>query len=288
MLVAVLLALGASVSWAAANVAIQNSGRAVGPFRALLWAQVTSGSVLAIAAIVTDHPSAPFSFSVATWMLVAGLAALLAYVSLFFAFERGRLSITVPVMSSWSAIAAFVGIAMFGERPSSRQLIGAGLVFLGVVLVAIAEARASRSTLEGNRAKMALIASIGAALGFGLLVPAIDRLTPAFGALGAVPVAYGCEIALGLPLAFALSVDLTPPPVRRAGSVLLAGAAETIGFALLSLATLRAPVAIVSPLASLSASFTVLYAWIVLRERPAPLVAIGAALACLGVVALSR
>ena len=49
----------------------------------------------------------------------------------------------------------------------------------------------------------------------------------------------------------------------------------------------RAPVAIVSPFASLAAAFTVLYAWAILRERPRARVLIGAALVSAGVVVLA-
>jgi uncharacterized membrane protein len=46
-------------------------------------------------------------------------------------------------------------------------------------------------------------------------------------------------------------------------------------------------VAIVSPFASLAAAFTVLYAWMILRERPARGVLLGAALVSIGVVVLA-
>ena len=49
----------------------------------------------------------------------------------------------------------------------------------------------------------------------------------------------------------------------------------------------RAPLAIVSPLASLASTLTVLYAWAILRERPAAGVLIGAALVSVGVVVLA-
>ena len=49
----------------------------------------------------------------------------------------------------------------------------------------------------------------------------------------------------------------------------------------------RAPLAIVSPLASLAAAFTVLYAWAILGERPARGVLIGGALVSAGVVVLA-
>ena len=48
-----------------------------------------------------------------------------------------------------------------------------------------------------------------------------------------------------------------------------------------------APLALVSPLSSLASAFTVLYAWAVLRERPAKPVLLGAGLVCAGVITLA-
>jgi uncharacterized membrane protein len=44
---------------------------------------------------------------------------------------------------------------------------------------------------------------------------------------------------------------------------------------------------VVAPLAGLSSAFTVLFAWLVLRERPPNAVLIGALVACAGVVVLA-
>jgi drug/metabolite transporter (DMT)-like permease len=62
---------------------------------------------------------------------------------------------------------------------------------------------------------------------------------------------------------------------------------ETAGFACIVLAGRYAPLALVSPLSSLASAFTVLYAWAILRERPARPVLIGAALVCAGVITLA-
>jgi drug/metabolite transporter (DMT)-like permease len=78
-----------------------------------------------------------------------------------------------------------------------------------------------------------------------------------------------------------------PPSWRAWPRVLAAGAVETIGFVWISLGIARAPVAVVSPFAGLSSAFTVLYAWLVVGERPVRPVLVGAALVCVGVVLLS-
>ena len=132
-----------------------------------------------------------------------------------------------------------------------------------------------------------LLASIGAAFGFGVMIPAMERLTPLFGSVGAIGVAYGADLAIGLPLAAVARLSLAPPPWRVWPAVALASLFETAGFACITEGMTRAPLAVVSPLASLASALTVLYAWMILRERPSRGALIGAGLVCVGVVVLA-
>jgi drug/metabolite transporter (DMT)-like permease len=132
-----------------------------------------------------------------------------------------------------------------------------------------------------------VIASVGTAIGFGVLIPAMQVLAPATGRLGVVCVVYAADIVLGLPLALFFRVSLRPPPLDAWGVVALAGIFETAGFVCIALGALYAPLAIVSPLSSLAAAMTFLFAWLVLRERPARPAAVGAALAAIGVLILA-
>src|SRR5882672_2536905 len=256
MFVGVVLGLSASASWAIANVAVQRSARQVGAFRAILWAQLVGVAVVALALPLDTRTASPTPLD-ALWVLAAGAAGLLAYVCLFYAFEHGRLTIAVPVMSSWAVIAAGLSLAIFREPVRPLQLGGAGCVVAGAVVVS----RFARSTTSGGpgapRAAPAprwLLASFGAALGFGLLIPAIGLLTPVTGRLGVIPVAYLADIALGLPLAWRFRVSLAPPHGRAWVAVALAGVFETAGFACIVLAGRYAPLALVSPLSSLASA----------------------------------
>ena len=288
MLLGIVLGLCASASWALANVAVQRSARHVGAFRAILWAQIIGGAVVALALPLDVRTAAPAPID-ALWVLAVGAAGLLAYVCLFYAFEHGRLTIAVPVMSSWAVIAAGLSLAIFREPVRPLQLIGAAGVVAGAVVVSrFARATTSGSSgAPGGAAPRWLLASFGAAVGFGLLIPAIGLLTPVAGRLGVIPVTYAADIALGLPLAWRFRVSLAPPRGRAWLAVALAGVFETAGFACIVLAGRYAPLALVSPLSSLASAFTVLYAWAVLRERPARPVLIGAALVCAGVITLA-
>jgi drug/metabolite transporter (DMT)-like permease len=302
MLAAVALGLGASACWAVANVAVQRSARRVGTFRALLWAQVVGAVLVAMFVPLLDRREAPLTLAVLPWVVAAGAAALVAYVCLFYAFEHGRLTLAVPVMSGWSVIAAGVSLVMFAAPVRPLHLVGAACVVTGALVVSryaqrhatapappmpAAPTSVSASMAGGARTPRWLLASAGAAVGFGLLIPAIGRLAPTLGALGAIAVVYAMDVVLGLPLAWRYRIGLAPPPRAAWLPVVLAGLFETAGFACIALGGRHASLALVSPLASLASAFTVLYAWIVLGERPAGPVLLGAALACGGVVALA-
>jgi drug/metabolite transporter (DMT)-like permease len=213
---------------------------------------------------------------------------------MFWSYERGRLAVVVPVMSSWSVIAAAFSIVVLRQHLRGNQLAGAALVAAGVVIVSrfvqrtnVTGGATSAEVVEARRSRAALLTAAAAACGFGLLIPVIDRLAPAFGRLGTIPVVFAADLILGLPLALAARIDLRPPP--RTAWPAVAGAAlfETIGFVWISLGVSRAPVAIVSPLAGLASAFTVAFAWIILGERPAPPLFAGAVLVCAGVVVLA-
>ncbi len=289
MLFGVLMGLAASASWAAANVFVQRSSRAIGAFRALVWAQIVGGVALAPVALVLDQRLGAVDDGILAWSAVAGVSAVLAYACLFFSMERGRLSVVVPVMSSWSVVAAGLSIGFLGEAVRRTHLVGAGLVVAGVLIVSrFSQTGAAAPDRAGdNRERGALLAAVGAAVGFGVLIPAIDRLAPVAGRLGAIPLVFLLDLVLGVPLALFARIDLRPPPRAAWPAVAAAGLFETVGFVWIALGVARAPVAVVAPLAGLASAFTVLFAWLVLRERPSALVAAGAAIACAGVLTLA-
>jgi drug/metabolite transporter (DMT)-like permease len=281
----IVLGLAASACWAVANVAVQRSARQVGTFRALVWAQLI-GVVCVVPALPFDERSVPLALGHVPWLVAAGVSALIAYVCLFYAFEHGRLTIAVPVMSSWAVIASGLSLVLFHETVRTSQLAGAALVVAGAVIVSRV-AQAGNAGSGGAGAPRWLLASFGAAIGFGVLIPAIGVLAPVTGRLGIIIVVYVADIVLGFPLALRYGVSLAPPTGRAWLPVALAGFFETAGFAALAFAARFAPLALVSPLSSLASLFTVLFAWLVLHERPARPILLGAALVAAGVLVLS-
>jgi len=284
-----LLGLAASASWALANVVVQRAGRSAGAVPALFWALLCGVAISASGSAAFDPRGLPFSPAAAGWLAVAGVAGLTAYACLFYAFEHGRLTLAVPIMSSWAALASGLSLAMFDERLSAPQLGGGAAVVVGAMVVARFSqgAPGTEAAPAGARIPRWLLASFGAALGFGVLIPVIRKLSPVFGELRTISVVYAADILLGLPLGRLYRIPLGPPRGRQWWPVVLAGLFETAGFACITFGGRLAPLAVVSPLASLAAALTILYAWIVLGDRPARGVMVGAALVCAGVVALA-
>jgi len=286
MLVGIVLGLCASVCWASVNVAIQRATRRVGSFRALLWSQLVGVVFVALVAPAVDQRAASFRAADGAWLLVAGAASLVAYIALFNALERGRLTVVAAIMASWSVIAAGLSLVMFDDRVGSVQVAGAAAVVAGTLVVARAGA-ADTSGAPGDARPGWLLAALSTAVGFGVLIPMLGRLAPVVGGVGAVGLVYVVDILLGLPLAAVGRVSLAPPPRDVWPLVAMAGLFETAGFACITVAARHAPLALVSPLAGLAPAFTVAYAWLVLRERPPPAVLAGAGLACAGIVVLA-
>jgi drug/metabolite transporter (DMT)-like permease len=288
VLLGVLLGLATSASWALGNVFIQRSGRAVGGPRALTWALGLGGVASAGAAALFDRRSEAVTVSTWIWLVVAAVAGLLAYACIFYSFTRAKLSLAVPFVSSWSIVAGVLSLTVFHQTARSGQLVGAAVVIAGVVLVSIGAARGSAAA-PGDPAGgwRPLAAAFLSGVGFGVMVPAMAHTTPACGAFGTAAAVYLIGLALAVPIALALGVNLRPPPRAAWPAVVGAGLFETMGFVFLNAAGRFAPVALVAPVASLAAALTVLYAAVFLHERPGRLALSGAFLASLGVVVLA-
>jgi probable blue pigment (indigoidine) exporter len=289
VLAGVLLALLTSVSWALGNVFIQKSGRAVGAPRAMLWALSAGAALSGLISALRDVRPAPFEAAMWGWTAAGVVGCLFAYICLFYAFEKAPLSLAVSLVSSWSLIAGGLSMTVLGERPRPSALAGAAVVFTGVVLVSIGGARRATAAAptDTTAPPRALLAALGAAAGFGVMVPAVNRIVPAAGEFGATALVYALGVLLAAPIALLARIPLRPPPRAVWGLLLVTGCFETLGFVVLAFAHHFAENTVVTPVASLAAALTVLYAWVVLRERPHPLATAGAVLASIGVVILS-
>ena len=115
----------------------------------------SSGAVLAaLASAAVRRPHGPLAPAAgAAGSRVAGASSLLAYVCLFYAFEHGRLTIAVPIMSSWAVLVGGAVARCCSASGSARaQLAGGAVVVAGALVVSrYAQARGRAGGAGGRR-----------------------------------------------------------------------------------------------------------------------------------------
>ena len=314
MVLAILLALGASVCW--------GSGDFLGGLttrRASLWAVVIgSQSVgLAGAAIVVTLLGRPWPGLVGVWpVLLGGAAGAVAIATFYRALAIGTMSIVAPISATSALIPFAVGLAA-GERPSVTQLAGAAVAAVGVLLVASEPARRGETVgapaLPGGPAvePEAAVAGARRASAHQTGTPAERRRTQR----QAIGLSLVAAVCIGLALLgydaaaqhdpvwamlagrassatfFAIFlVAVRPRIVVTAAAVpgiVTVGLVDTGANGMFALATTQGYLSIVAVLGSAYPAVTVILAYAFLRERIAPhqLVGVGATLVGVSLIA---
>jgi len=252
---AIVLALGAGLSWGFEDFFGPLKGRTLGVLRVLLWAELAG--LLVIAAAVAVRWRGPHDATV----LLAIPAALSGTLGLF-AYYRGMavgaMSVVAPIAGVSAAVPVAVGLAT-GERPSPVQIAGIVLALAGVGL-------ASREKQEG---KTKVAAGVGlallAAIGFGgYFVP--------MHAAGAADFWWASLIFRATALLLVVAaVAITRPSVRVTlpdlAFVSAVGFGDLLGNVLFAASAGHGLLSVTSVLASLYPIVTVALARVVLRER---------------------
>jgi drug/metabolite transporter (DMT)-like permease len=273
---AVLLALGASVSWGFGDFIGPLKGRTLGTLRVLFLAQLAGLATMAVvvAARAEGPPGAAVLLAVP-----AALCGTLGLVALYRGMAAGAMSVVAPIAGVSAALPVVVGIAT-GDRPSALQIGGIVLALAGVGVTA-REPRAADAPRVAAGVGLALLA----ALGFGLyFVPmhAAGNADPAWAAfifrMTSVSL-VGTAVLVRRPSLRIDRVDLA--------FVAAAGVLDTTGNLLFAAASAYGLVSVTSVLASLYPVVTIVLAHRLLHERTAPAqkAGIGATLAGVALIA---
>ena len=277
---AVGMALVAAVFHGTWNVLVKVGGDPITTFR-------RATAMAAVAATVSIVPAWLVFGRPTLTPLAAGLCVLsslleTAYLWLLSsAYRRGALSAVYPIArGSAPLLSVVVGLVVLGERLSAFQLLGVALLLLGILSVAVSQAR-GRATLP------ALMTGVAIAT-----YSSVDRI----GVRLATPWLYAWLLftlmAIALPvsmwIASALKIhrppEAVPPPTWRQAGVI--GLFFWAGYFLVLWALSLAPLAVIAPVREVAIVAVAVWGVWRLRERERAAVKLSGAVATLAGIAL--
>jgi drug/metabolite transporter (DMT)-like permease len=303
---AIILGLTGAVSWGAADFAARFASRQVGAYRTLFFMQFFGFLALTVYLKSTGGFSHGIAPGWHPWAMAvaAGLLNMLASLALYHSFEHGTLSIVGPVSSSYPALTVALAL-LSGERIHAVRASGLAVTLLGVILAATSFKQAQDTNTEKNpqhanaasdaetkTSRAHLSKGVGwaicAALGFGVLFWFLGfYVVPAVGSAVSVWV-MRLTALVALSLAAAPTGRTLKLPRGKVWWLLLAvGILDTAAFVVNNAGLSTGQVSVVSVLASLYGAFTVLLAWIFLRERLERSQWLGIVLIFIGIVLVS-
>ncbi len=287
----VVLGVATAVSWGSADFLARFATRTVGSVRALLGMQLWGAifvTILLLFAHDWGHLFDGSGWQPWAWGILAGAINTFAMLSLYRAFEIGKLSLVGPISASYPALT--VVLATFsGERLTLYRVFGIVAALLGVMLVAAGEKPPPDSnSVQKSIGKAGLSWAIAAALSFALLFWLLGlRMIPQTGALATVWLIRVTGTALTLFVVLAQKIPLRIKNKRTSAQLYGMGYLDTAAFVLSNLGMRIEQVAVVSVLGSLYGAVTVALAAIFLEERIAPLQWTGIVAIFLGVTLMN-
>lgn len=277
-----LLALLSSCLWGVSDFLGGTASRRLPVPSVLGLTQLTALLLLTPIAVATGALDTPRSYLVPA--AIAGAVGITALGLFYRALSIGTMGVVAPIAALGVAVPVVVGLAR-GESPSGWQLLGIAVAVVGVVLAAGPE-------LSGGGGRPALLMSVGAAVGFGVVLLLVADASR--GASGAVVMtlltmrltSVSLLTLLLLVTARSRGWDLA---VGRADLPLLVtiGVADAAANGTYAIASRSSLVSVASVLASLYPVVTALLAFRVLSERLTKVQVVGVAASLVGVALLA-
>lgn len=271
-----------------------HAGRRAGPLRTTTGVHLSGAAIIGIYLLATMQPLGGVREMLLA--LVAGLVLTFAAICFYMGLSWGRVTVMSPITFAAAAVLTFMSGLLRGERPSGLALAGVAVIVVAVVLV-------SRPAREpgpppgdaGARRRVGLGAEVALSVcaGGGFVVFQILLLEIGVDD-GPAPLLIVRAVGGVLGLA-ALAVvrrrvrDGRSRPIQQRALVpiVAAGTLLILGHSLLIEALNRGFLSIVGPITSLTPAFTVLGAWLFLREPVSRPQAVGMVITIAGLALLA-
>lgn len=275
-MLAIVLALGASLSWGSSNILAGSQTRRTSLWTVLLFSQIASLAPMALVALARGQALPEAAMLPA---LGAGLFTIVALAGLYRALALGVMGLVAPIFSLSTVVPVLVGLTS-GERPSALQLAGIVIAVSGVLL-ASREKSAGRRHQSTSRSSIALAALSAVAYGFVMVLYAAGADSDPY---WTVTLSRATTVSV-LALAFVVMRPTLKLTRAAAAPILAIGVLEVGGTALFAMASTLGYLSIVSVLSSLDSVVVIILASGFLRERFSPTQLVGV-VAALGGVAM--
>jgi len=267
----ILLGLVTALTWGGADFVARFSTHRIGTLRTMFYMQFIGFLLLTISMHWLGgwgHLSDGSGWQPWAWGFLAGFVNACGTLSLYRAFEVGKMAVVAPLSASYPALTLILSW-LSGDRLSAARVGGIALILCGVAVVAGGEHVPSEISAQAVKTNSRGVGpAIAAAVAFGFLFWLLGiRVVPRVGAIQAV-----WMIRLTSSLLTAIVIFSAAKPMRLPrGSVrwmaLGMGAFDTLAFVLSNRGMQMEQVAVISVLGSLYGAVTVGLAAIFLREH---------------------
>jgi len=272
---AIVLALGASLTWGLADFYGPLKGRTLGALRVLFYVQLSG--LITIAIVVAIRGKGPESW-VALLAVPAAISGTLGLYAYYRGVAVGAISIVAPIAGAAAVIPVAVGVVS-GDRPSAWQVGGMACALTGVFLAAREPGQGTTRVAAG--VGLALLA----ALGFGSYFPPMHAAGNAD--FWWASLLFRTTSTLVIFSAIAVRRPALSIEGRQLPPLALVGIGDMLGNLFFAAASTTGLVSVTSVLASLYPIVTVIMARLVLHERVARSQEGGIALTLAGVALIS-
>lgn len=262
-----------ALTWGIAVFASRWSVREVGSVRTTYYSHAIALVLLTAFVLATDAlvdgvgRAQPMTW---LWLVIATTANTIGSLLLYRAVQHGPVSIVVSIGACYAVVIVVLSF-LSGETLRTVQTLGVALAIVGVLLTTFKSARGGAATGGSTLIPTGIALAIASAFSYGFAWWLFGlKVTPELG--GALPTWATRVNSIVLLSAVALfsrgRLQLPLPRGSRAwGALAIVGVLEASGVLLNLIGYQFGSVSVVSTLASLYSSVTVLLAFVILRER---------------------
>ncbi len=285
-LTAIVFAVITLVTWGFENALSKKCSQGISPSKMITHRNLVTVFITSIAFIIFFN-QAVFNFKYIVFGIFVSALGYVGYVLLLKAFKYGKLGVISPISSSRILITTFVGVVFIKDALNPSQIVFVLMIFMGVVLCSV-----NFKDFKGSdtfKLKSGVPFALANALLWGIVFPYYSVPSMFLGAFffSLLLESTGLVLSFVATRAVKGSFLFTKQEFKERGPLmLLLGLFGGIGVVSVNLGYATGHVSIVSAISSALPLITVLYGYIVYKEKLQAKQYLGVILMTLGIICL--